>query len=234
MTPCPQSTLRRTTLVRSALVLGALILAAPSAARAGATTTSATTDGTTATTLGAEAPPELMSGLTATGATVKTPGSEPRTLDANQTTAFMQTWFAYSIASGTANEAPPAELPVSRLDVTLSDSGAPNSLLILYATDGTDAWVGSPSPVPGEGDKWIRTPDPASTIQGFEGLLDPIRVAQTPPTTAGDTTTTTEADGKGGSGGGRWPFAALAAVVLFVGGAVALRARRSSRAGRRR
>lgn len=196
----------------------ALAPATPALADEGSTTTTTRAD--------PNAPPELAGGITVTGATVTTPGAAPRTLDGNHATAFMQTWLAYSVYSKPQNERPPAGLPVSKLDVKTVVGGSPgNPLVILYASDGTNAWVGAEAPPP-DNEKWIRAPQPEKTIAGFEGRLDPIR----PPTPA--TTTTTRAPHKDSSSDtGTWVIVAVLAVVILVGGALALRARRRGRTG---
>lgn len=208
------------------MATGLALALAASAALAPAMPAVAHTDSTTTTTrVDPNAPPELAGGVTVTGATVTTPGAPPRTLDANHATAFMQTWLAYSVFNKPANERPPAGLPVSQLDVKTLVSGSPGSpLVILYASDGTNAWVGAQAPPP-DNEKWIRAPQPEKTIAGFEGRLDPIR----PPTPA--TTTTTRASHQDSSSDtGTWVIVAILAVVILVGGALALRARRHGRA----
>ena len=226
MTPDSHFSVRRQLgpLMALLIALLALLIAQPGSASAGA--------GTITTTGGSDAPPVLMGGLTVDGATVSTPGEEQRTLDANQATAFMQTWFSYSITVNPANEDPPDDLTVSELHVAVTSSGTPSEFLIFYASDGVDAWVGAPAPAPGDPDKWIRSPRPRRTIAGFEGRLEPIR-AEVP-----DTTTTTTVGGTAGSAdnddetesdGRSWQIAVVAVVVLFGGGAIALRLGRRNR-----
>jgi hypothetical protein len=184
---------------------------------------------TTSTTVPA-LPPELLTGISVVGAVVNTPGAKPRTLDANQATAFMQTWVAYSVFQNPPNERPPSSLPVSRLSVTTDSQG---TLLIFYASDGTNAWVGAPAPdaaaKPPNNEKWIRAPEPQRTIAGFEGRLAPIRTSLPVQTTTTSTTaapSTTKAT-KSSDNGGLWALVALGAAVIVAASAMlAVRGRR--------
>ena len=131
-----------------------------------------------ATTTTAKCPtPEIIGGISATGATVTTPGAKPRTLDKDQATAFMQTWLAYSVFEKPPQERPPAGVPISRLDVATVQAGQPAAFLIFYATDGTNVWVGAPAPTqapPPNDQKWIRAPKPKETRAAFAGNMGPI------------------------------------------------------------
>ncbi|MDQ1457809.1 MAG: hypothetical protein QOH28_3429, partial [Actinomycetota bacterium] len=190
---------------------------------------------TTSTTVPA-LPPELLTGISVVGAVVNSPGAKPRTLDANQATAFMQTWVAYSVFQNPPNERPPSSLPVSRLSVATDSQG---TLLIFYASDGTNAWVGAPNAdaaaKPPNNEKWIRAPEPQRTIAGFEGRLAPTRTPLPLPTTTTSTTTapgttaapsTTKAT-KSSDNGGLWALVALGAAVIVAASAIlAVRGRR--------
>ena len=186
---------------------------------------------TTSTTVPA-LPPELLTGISVVGATVNSPGAKPRTLDANQATAFMQTWFAYSVFQNPPNERPPSSLQVSRLSVTTDSQG---TLLILYASDGTNAWVGAPAPdaaaKPPNNEKWIRAPEPERTIAGFEGRLAPTRTPLPVPTTTTTPSTTTSPRTtkvtKSSDNGALWALVALGVAVIVAASAIlAVRRRR--------
>jgi hypothetical protein len=186
---------------------------------------------TTSTTVPA-LPPELLTGISVVGAVVNTPGAKPRTLDANQATAFMQTWVAYSVFENPPNERPPSSLPVSRLDVATDSQG---TLLIFYASDGTNAWVGAPASnaaaKPPNNEKWIRAPEPQRTIAGFEGRLAPTRTSLPVPTTTTTPSTTTSPSAtkatKSSDNGGLWALVALGAAVIVAASAIlAVRGRR--------
>lgn len=187
---------------------------------------------TTSTTSTAEATPELMGGVSVTGATVDTPGEKQRVLDAGQATAFMQTWFSYSVTVNPPNENPPAGLVVSKLKVDMVVSENQTAQIVFYATDGKDVWVGAPGALAGEPDKWIRVPRPRKTTAGFEGRLEPIRDPVASTTSAPGATTTSSGSAKdgGSSGNSSWALIAAGACVVLGGLAVvAVRARRSSR-----
>jgi hypothetical protein len=187
---------------------------------------------TTSTTVPA-LPPELLTGISVVGAVVNSPGAKPRTLDANQATAFMQTWVAYSVFQNPPNERPPSSLPVSRLSVATDSQG---TLLIFYASDGTNAWVGAPNAdaaaKPPNNEKWIRAPEPQRTIAGFEGRLAPTRTPLPLPTTTTTAPGTTAAPSttkatKSSDNGGLWALVALGAAVIVAASAIlAVRGRR--------
>lgn len=189
----------------------------------------ALTTSTTSTTVPA-LPPELLTGISVVGAVVNSPGEKPRTLDANQATAFMQTWVAYSVFQNPPNERPPSSLPVTRLSVKTDSQG---TLLIFYASDGTNAWVGAPDATapPPNNEKWIRAPEPQRTIAGFEGRLAPTRTPlplATTTTTPGTTTAprTTKATKSSGNGG-LWALVAVGVAVIIAASAIlAVRGRR--------
>ncbi len=209
----------------AALVLLVLL---PTVIWAGATSASAAVTTTTACPT-----PELLSGMNVVGATVATPGAKPRTLDARQATAFMQTWLAYSVFEKPPQEHPPANLPVSTLTVNLAQ---PPPLTIFYATNGTAAWVGAPAPAPvpppPNNEKWIRAPLPAKTIAAFNGNLAPICADSSGATTtaAGNTTTSrglaVKADGTSSDNGTFWILIAVAVLVVAAAAVAVSRIRR--------
>ena len=214
------------------LVLGSLCAASAPALAADATTA---TSGATTTT--AKCPtPELLSGFEATGATVTTPGAAARTLNQDQITAFLQTWLAYSVFENPPQERPPANLPVSQLDIATLQGGQPQPLVIFYATDGNNAWVGAPAPTPApppNDQKWIRVPKPKDTIAAFAGRLAPVCVD--PPTSASTTASTTattigqasKPDGSSSGSDTPWALIIVGIAVVVGGGAfVAVRSRR--------
>ena len=177
-------------------------------------------------------PPELLTGISVVGAVVNTPGAKPRTLDANQATAFMQTWVGYSVFENPPNERPPSSLPVSQLSVTTDSQG---TLLIFYASDGTNAWVGAPAPnaaaKPPNNEKWIRAPEPQRTIAGFEGRLAPtLTPLPVPTTTTTPSTTTSPSTTKAtnsSDNGALWGLVGLGAAVIVAASAIlAVRGRR--------
>ena len=183
----------------------------------------AATDATTAVAAVKCATPELLRGFSAAGATVTTPGAKPRTLDKDQATAFMQTWLAYSVFGKPAQERPPPQLPISHLNVAVVENGRPTSLLIFYASDGNNAWVGAPAPAPPPNDqKWIRAPRPEQTIAAFAGTMAPICTPTTPTSTLKATTATTVGHGAtGASSGNGVPWAlTVGGIAIVAGGAL--------------
>jgi hypothetical protein len=131
-----------------------------------------------------------MGGMFATGATITTPGAEPRELNEAQATAFMQTWLLFSIVSNPPQERPPADATRSEVQVMTKDpAGVPGGMLIYFATKGTEAWVGAPNHEASK-ENWIRAPKPADSIAAFNGGLEPT----CPHAVAPETTSTTAAE----------------------------------------
>jgi hypothetical protein len=217
-----RSDIRSAIAALGALTFAAAMLVAGSVVPTAAASTTPTTGCPT---------PQILNGMSATGATVATPGAKPRTLNASQATAFMQTWLAYSVFSSPPQQHPPAELPVSRLNVSLVQSGQPSTLEIFYASDGTTAWVGAPAPTPApppNDQKWIRAPKPAETIAAFAGKMAPICV-DSASTAAGTSTTLGVASAPSGSSSGNgtpWILAIVGVLVVAAGAVAATRLRR--------
>jgi hypothetical protein len=184
----------------------------------------------------AQPPPELLAGVTVTGAKISTPGAPPRTLDANQATAFMQAWLPDSVFTQPVlpNVKPPTNLPVSHLDVTTVWHAQTEKLIVFYASDGTTAWVGMPAQSFGwagvDHERWIAAPQSARLRQAFAGKLQPVRP---PPATT--TTPTTQSKAAGSTGGssdsssGVWWGVGIAVIVVL--GALALFTLRRRTAG---
>jgi hypothetical protein len=175
---------------------------------------------------------EIIRGVSTTGATVATPGAKTRTLDASQATAFMQTWLAYSIVGNAPQNHPPANLPVSRLTVpVIENAQPPQSLVILYATDGTKVWVGAPAPTASAptAEKWILAPRPADTTSAFLGNLVPTCVdpASTASSTApGSPTAHLVEKSSGSDDGATWALIGVGVVIVGAVGFLVTRARR--------
>ncbi len=186
----------------------------------------------------AEPPPELIAGVTVTGATISTPGVPQRKLDANHATAFMQAWLPDSVFRQPTlpNVKPPTNLPVSLLDVTTTWRQQNFPLKVLYASDGTTAYVGMPAQSFGwafvDHERWIAAPQSARVRQAFAGDLQPVRSPPAPSTSTTPTTKSTAAGSTGGGSGsssGVWWAVGIAAIVVL--GALALFTLRRRTAG---
>jgi hypothetical protein len=182
--------------------------------------------------------PQLLAGVSATGATVATPGAKTRTFGASQATAFMQTWLAYSVFESPPQNYPPAALPVTQLNVAVLENNQPSTLVIFYASDGTHVWVGAPAPNPGpppKDRKWILAPKPKETMSAFAGTMAPICVdpatsastAPTSPTTLGLAVKPTSGSSSGN--GTLWILIIVGVLVIAAGAVATTRVR-----GRRR
>ncbi len=213
MTPCCP---RAVTFVATCALAGLTLLGA-SIGTAGASTT---------TTL---PPPELLSGVTVTGAAIQTPGAPDRSLDANQATAFMQSWLPDSVFQKIPQSRPPKSLPVARLVVSTKYQGRDIPMTVYYASDPTTAWVGMPPQNFGwafvQSERWIAAPQSKRVMAAFLGKLQPVRPPPAPPTT-----TTTTLPPKHSSSGSAAPWLLLGgAAVVAAGGVAAWRLRAPGR-----
>jgi hypothetical protein len=177
-------------------------------------------------------------GLSFTGATVLEPDAEPRQLSAYQAAVFVQSWLATAYFGGAASLGdPPADLPVSRVDVTgMWPSKKFGTGVVYYASDGTSAWVSFPpdqEPVDGpvtsapEPSNWFRAPD--RTVDAFAGTAELVDTFGTQETVPATTEAAAGDDGGDDSTAGPsaiWLLVAGAGVVVALGG-VLLRRRRA-------
>lgn len=172
-------------------------------------------------------PPALLAGVTVTGATITTPGAPPRTLDANQATAFMQAWLPDSVFTQPVlpNVKPPSSLPVSHLKVITMWHAQTEPLTVFYASDGKTAWVGMPAQSFGwagvDHERWIAAPQSARTRQAFAGKLQPVRPAPEPATTTPTTKSKAAASTGGDSDSSTAVWWVVGIAVIVVLGALA-------------
>jgi hypothetical protein len=178
--------------------------------------------------------PQVLAGMSAIRATVTTPGATPRTLNESQITAFLQTWLAYSVYENPPQEHPPTNLPVASLNVTVIENGQAQPLPLFYASDGRDAWVGAPAPVPApppNDQKWIRVPKPAETIAAFAGNRSPVcevpaTAASTAPTTPTTLKLAVTPTGTSSGSGAPWIVIIVGVLVVAAAAVAATRLRR--------
>jgi hypothetical protein len=164
--------------------------------------------------------------VTVTGAAIQTPGAPDRNLDANQATAFMQSWLPDSVFQKIPQSRPPKSLPVARLVVSTRYQGRDIPMTVYYASDSTTAWVGMPPQNFGwafvQSERWIAAPQSKRVMAAFLGKLQPVRSPPAPPTT----TTTTVPPKHNSSSGSAVPWILLGgAVVVAVAGLAAWRLR---------
>jgi hypothetical protein len=174
-------------------------------------------------------PPPLLAGVTVEGAAVHSPGAPDRSLDANQATAFMQSWLPDSVFQKIPQSLPPKSLPFSRVIVTTRFHGQNLPVTVFYASDGTTAWIGMPAQSFGwaivQSEKWIAAPQGKRVMAAFQGRLQPVRSPPPAPTT-----TTTTLPPKHSSSGSAVPWLLLGgAVVVAVGALAAWRMRAPGR-----
>jgi hypothetical protein len=200
------------------LCIGVLLSIATAANAAGrAAQTTAPSSSTTA-----PGPPELLGGVTVTGAVVHTPGKPDRTLTGNQATAFMQAWFPDSVFGKLTNVPRPTGVPISKLVATTHWQGQNIPITVYYANKDGEILVGMPAQSFGwalvQSEKWIDPPQQARVTQGFEGKLTPVTSPPAPPTTPSSAETTKKSSGSSSS---PLPWILLGVGVVIVAGAIA-------------
>jgi hypothetical protein len=168
----------------------------------------------------APGPPELLGGVTVTGAVVHTPGRPDRKLTGNQATAFMQAWFPDSVFGKLSNVPRPTGVPISRLVATTRWQGQDIPITVYYANKGGEIFVGMPAQSFGwalvQSEKWIDPPQQARVTQAFEGKLTPVTSPTAPPTTPPTAATTKKSSGSSSS---PLPWILLGIGVVIVAGA---------------
>jgi hypothetical protein len=105
-------------------------------------------------------------------------GEAPRTLDAYHTAAFVQSWLAAAFyGNPDAVNAPPAALPIYRVDSTGDWAGTSGTVTVYYATDGTTPYIAFPGMVVWTDASEVPPPSnwfvaPPRTIDAFNGVAD--------------------------------------------------------------
>ena len=170
---------------------------------------------------------DLMPGVTIGPAIVLTPGKPNRKLNADQATAFIQSWLPASVYTKIPPTGPPVGVPVSHLYMYTSFNRGFTCIEAWYASRGTNAWVGMPAQSLGwasvQQDVWIAAPLPARTIAAFLGKIKPI--ITNPSTTGAPTTTTVPSDKKaagkssGSSSSSSWLLLLIPGVLVLGAGA---------------
>jgi hypothetical protein len=169
-------------LVGTVLAL-AVVLVGTTGAPAATTTTAPPNQGT-----------PIGSGIRILGATITAPDGAIRKLDSNQAAAFIQAWLPTSIFGKPVKQRPPAGVPIYHISVPYTylygtQKAAP--MRVLFAVQGTSAWVGMPPQALWPG-AWVATEwwlvAPERTKPAFEGKLQAVKVADAPPPTTPPTT----------------------------------------------
>ena len=169
---------------------------------------------------------EYLNGVSVGPATVTTPGSPSRKLDANQTAAFLRTWLPESVLQRLPNEKPAKCLPVSTLRTKTTFERVAAPMVVYYASDGPNVWVGMPAQALGFAsvteEKWIRAPDATGTAKAFNAPGDVPGTTNNCAATAGPTGTTVtkppKPSSKGSSDSNTWVFVAVPAAIIVAAG----------------
>jgi hypothetical protein len=174
-------------------------------------------------------------GLAFLGAVITTPGQPPREMNAYQAAVFVQSWVSEALFGSPDRTPPPAELPVSRVEVTGDWAAAgTGQITVYYASDGTKAWIAYPEgqlpatapttpPPPGN---WFVAPSRAIAAFNGEGELGEtlgVFNATSTPTTAGDER------GAGDSGSELSPIWVVVVLAALLAGGLGWAVARSRR-----
>jgi hypothetical protein len=124
-----------------------------------------------------------------TGGIVREPGAPDRDMNADQATAFMQSWFADSIFSGSPSLAPSGDFEYATVNLTATYGGEQTEFETFFTCKGETAWVGMPQQqiVPGAfvpAERWVEAGFGARVIAAYKGLIAPISDTSGPPPTA--------------------------------------------------
>jgi hypothetical protein len=168
----------------------------------------------------------LVPGMQVLGATITGPSlDEPRELGAQEAFEFMQSWLGESIFGNPPNENPPGELGVHEIAVHTTWRDNDLTMLVYYASDGTDAWVGMPPQDVGfatvDAENWIRAPEQTQALMpGISGDTDGDPVTAT---TTGGATATTDVTGDAAANTSDdddsiLPLVAIAGIAVVVAG----------------
>jgi hypothetical protein len=165
---------------------------------------------------------------------VTTPGSAGRKLDANQTAAFLRSWLPASVLQRLPNEKPSTCLPVSTIRTKTTFDRVATPMVVYYASDGPNAWVGMPAQSLGFAsvteEKWIRAPDPTGTIKAFHAPGDVPGTTNNCASTPGSGTKPPKPSSKDSSDSNTWVFVAVpAAIIVAVGIWLLMRSRSRAR-----
>jgi hypothetical protein len=207
------------------LALAALVFAPPALASGDAAST--TTTGATASTTGVA----IGDGFSFTGATITSPGQPDRAFTAYQAAVFVQSWLPAAFYGTPTMAAPPADLPVYRLDIA-GNWGGPTTILTAYfAEDGKGgSWLSFPQPQTGTTETnpppppanwWIPPP---RTLEAFHGTA---KLEETLGTYNATSTTASALPAGSDSGSSSpWVWVLASVAVVAVGAFVVIRRRR--------
>jgi hypothetical protein len=223
----------------SALAIAILIVGTTTASAGAATTT--TTPAGPPTSVG------IGGNYGFSSAKITGPGmAKPRTLNAYQSSVFVQSWLVDAFYGKHAQSGPPPGLPVYRVDVTGNWGGSYTTLTVYYAANKNTVWIAwprqpidtTPTSQPPKPSGWfVALPRVRQAFAGTAKLLQTGGViAESPSTTPGasPSTTTTVATtdaSSGSSGSSAFLWIVLGAAVLAAALVAATRIRgRSARA----
>jgi hypothetical protein len=171
-------------------------------------------------------PRQIAPGVLMLGGNVTGPGlSKPRNISAVASANFMKSWLPYSIFGHPVSAKPPKSAPVYRVTILQQWQGQEQNLTVLYARQGTSAWVTMPPQNFGWAsvatENWITAQ--SLTITAFDNATGPLP-SPTASTTAGSGST---ASSKSGTSAGVWvALGAAVVVILAIGISLASRRRR--------
>lgn len=169
-----------------------------------------------------------------TGATVFSPGDEtPREMDAYHAAVFVQSWLGTAFFGGDVAATPPPDAPVHRVAVAGDWGGAPGTIHVYFATDGTTPFIAfgeglAPIPAsdtPPPPTNWFTAPQ--RVIDAFNGEADLVPTAGTQQAQSTPTEDAASRDDEGDSESSSLIWVAIAAGAAAVAVGLWLRRRRA-------
>lgn len=159
-----------------------------------------------------------------TGATVISPGEAPREMDAYHAAVFVQSWLGTAFFGGDVGADPPPEVPVYRVAVAGDWGGAPGTIHVYFATDGTTPFIAFGEglvPQPASADppppsNWFAAPP--RVIDAFNGEADLVPTAgtQQAQSTPTEPVASPGEEDEGSSSSLAWVAIAGAAVLVAI------------------
>jgi hypothetical protein len=226
----------RTFVVLVCIALGAVAFAPAAHARNGAAATTTTTapQATTTTVEGVG----IGDGYFFTGAVITTPGAASRTLSAYQAAAFVQSFLGEAIFGQPTFQEPPADLPVSQVDISGNWAGNVGVLTVYFVTDGSGhAWINFPqnqvpttaptTPPPPEA-WWVPPPHAIDAFNGTGKLEDTLGTYTATSVRTAPTAAAAGSSSSGSDSGIPWTWAVIGSVALvLIGAGIVIRSRRT-------
>jgi hypothetical protein len=230
----------RTFVILVGIALGAAVFAPPAHAGSDA---APTTTPTTAAPVTTATPPGvgIGDGYYFTGAVITTPGAANRTLNAYQAATFVQSWLGEAVWGQPTMQNPPADLPVSQVDISGEwAAGGVGVLTVYFVSDGNGhSWINFPqnqvpttaTTTPPAPEKWwIPPPHAIDAFNGTGKLEETLGTYTATSVTTPTPATGSAASSSSGSSGSSnlWIWAVVGSIgIVLIGAGIVIRSRRT-------